>query len=235
MRTSILDLFTNISSPHQKCSLCSEPHGAKVQCLVDKCTQSFHIDCARSADLEKKLVFDTEIDTYGLHPWLLLCVRHNQKRLKSTTNKAAPPSPDSDGCAPPTPPRSETPGSSSPSASHTSAASQTNFPDRLSPVSAGMPTPPATMPTTPHMPPSPFRHPSLPSSPPLTPEIESSSLDKEPVPPNSMSALSHIVLTPEQMKIVSDFMFTNPEWDQLIRGVLTKYAPNTPGLVPVVI
>lgn len=62
-----------------KCHVCSELHGAKIQCSASKCSKSFHINCAStSADI----LFDTEIDTYGLHPWILLCKRHNQEQLR---------------------------------------------------------------------------------------------------------------------------------------------------------
>jgi len=221
----------------QKCSLCPEAHGAKVQCSSEKCLQSFHINCAEAG---KDMVFDTDIDTYGLYPWVLLCARHNQQRLKSKSL----PTPVSSEHAPSTR-ASQSPQPESPSP-HRSGG-QDNFTEETAIGSAPMLTPPRTNPATPYMSASPFGAFSPPSSPvilvdtPMTPATESHPLDGEmagdaeieEAVPQQTASLPQVVLTPEQIKVVSDFMFTDPAWDELIRETLARHAPSTSTLVSV--
>jgi hypothetical protein len=186
------------------------------------------------------MVFDTEIDTYGLHPWVLLCARHNQQRLKSK----ALPTPVSSERAPSThvspSPQPETPG-----LHHDDG--QREFANESAIGSTAMLTPPRTNPATPYTSASPFGAFSPPSPPfiladtPMTPATESNPLDREmtvdadteETVAQPTASLPQVVLTPEQIKVVSDFMFIDTEWDELIRETLALHAPSTSSLVSV--
>jgi hypothetical protein len=56
----------------QKCSVCKDDHGPKIQCVEDKCTRAFHINCAsKSPDIQFELLGDPHV------PYKLLCRMHN--------------------------------------------------------------------------------------------------------------------------------------------------------------
>jgi hypothetical protein len=71
----------------------------------------------------------------------------------------------------------------------------------------------------------------------MTPVMEAEPLDEE-MAGNKEAALEPVplqyaVLTQEQIKMVSDFMFTDPAWDELIRETLAQHGPSPSSLMSV--
>lgn len=76
----LLKYIDFIELAYKKCNLCTEMHGAKIQCTVGKCVRAFHISCI--ADKGERMKFELKLEDER-EPYKLNCGYHGGVRLRT--------------------------------------------------------------------------------------------------------------------------------------------------------